>query len=66
MAAGPLGRSLKHLIQLIEDLAERDVGFMSFTEGMDTTTSGGKLVFSIFGALAEFERSLIRERTWRD
>ena len=58
-----LGRSLKHLIELIEDLAEREVGFRSLTEGMDTTTSGGKLVFSIFGALAEFERSLIRERT---
>jgi DNA invertase Pin-like site-specific DNA recombinase len=58
-----LGRSLKHLIQLVEDLAERGVGFRSLTEGMDTTTSGGKLVFSIFGALAEFERSLIRERT---
>jgi DNA invertase Pin-like site-specific DNA recombinase len=58
-----LGRSLKHLIQLIEDLADRDVGFRSLTEGMDTTTSGGMLVFQIFGALAEFERSLIRERT---
>ena len=58
-----LGRSLKHLIQLIEDLAEKDVGFRSLTEGMDTTTSGGKLIFQIFGALAEFERSLIRERT---
>jgi DNA invertase Pin-like site-specific DNA recombinase len=58
-----LGRSLKHLIQLIEDLAEKGVGFKSLTEGMDTTTSGGKLVFSIFGALAGFERSLIRERT---
>jgi DNA invertase Pin-like site-specific DNA recombinase len=58
-----LGRSLKHLIALIEDLADKDVGFRSLTEGMDTTTSGGKLVFSIFGALAEFERSLIRERT---
>jgi len=58
-----LGRSLKHLIQIVEDLAEADVGFKSLTEGMDTTTSGGKLVFSIFGALAEFERSLIRERT---
>ena len=58
-----LGRSLKHLIQLIEDLAEKGVGFRSLTENMDTTTSGGKLVFSIFAALAEFERSLIRERT---
>lgn len=58
-----LGRSLKHLIQLIEDLAENGVGFRSLTEGMDTTTAGGKLIYSIFGALAEFERSLIRERT---
>jgi DNA invertase Pin-like site-specific DNA recombinase len=48
---------------MIEDLAERGVGFKSLTEGMDTTTSGGKLIFSIFGALAEFERALIRERT---
>jgi DNA invertase Pin-like site-specific DNA recombinase len=58
-----LGRSLKHLIALVEDLADKEVGFRSLAEGMDTTTSGGKLVFSIFGALAEFERSLIRERT---
>jgi DNA invertase Pin-like site-specific DNA recombinase len=58
-----LGRSLKHLIQIVEDLSAMGVGFKSLTEGMDTTTSGGKLVFSIFGALAEFERSLIRERT---
>jgi DNA invertase Pin-like site-specific DNA recombinase len=58
-----LGRSLRHLIDLVEDLAERGVGFRSLTEGMDTTTSGGKLIFQIFGALAEFERSLIRERT---
>ena len=58
-----LGRSLKHLIELIEELAAKSVGFRSLTEGMDTTTPGGKLVFSIFGALAEFEKSLIRERT---
>src|SRR5271167_4819251 len=58
-----LGRSLKHLIQLIEDLAEKGVGFRSLTEGMDTSTAGGKHIYSIFGALAEFERSLIRERT---
>jgi len=58
-----LGRSLKHLIQLIEDLAEKEVGFRSLTEGMDTTSPGGKFIFSIFGGLAEFERSLIRERT---
>lgn len=54
---------LKHLIQLIEDLADGGVGFRSLSEGMDSTTSGGKLIVSIFGALAEFERSLIRERT---
>lgn len=44
-------------------LEQRGVGFRSLQEGIDTTTSGGKLVFHIFGALAEFERSLIRERT---
>ena len=58
-----LGRSLKHLIQIVEDLADRGVGFRSLTESIDTTTAGGKLIFSIFGALAEFERALIRERT---
>lgn len=58
-----LGRSLRNLIALVEDLAEREVGFMSLTEAIDTTTAGGKLIFSIFGALAEFERSLIKERT---
>lgn len=58
-----LGRSLRHLISLIEELQDKGVGFKSLTEGMDTTTAGGKLIFSIFGALAEFERSLIRERT---
>ncbi len=58
-----LGRSLKHLIQVIEDLDKRKIGFASLQEGFDTTTSGGKLVYQIFGALAEFERNLIRERT---
>ena len=58
-----LGRSLKHLIATVSDLAERKIGFLSLTEGLDTLSSGGKLVFHIFGALAEFERSLIRERT---
>ena len=58
-----LGRSLPHLLQTVEDLDERGVGFRSLTESIDTTTSGGKLIFSIFGALAEFERNLIRERT---
>lgn len=58
-----LGRSMKHLVELITQLEERGVGFRSLTEAMDTTTSGGKLIFHIFGALAEFERNLIRERT---
>lgn len=58
-----LGRSLKNLIALVTDLEARGVGFRSVTENIDTTTTGGKLVFHIFGALAEFERNLIRERT---
>src|SRR3712207_2483733 len=58
-----LGRSLRHLIETISALAERGIGFKSLTEQIDTTTSGGKLVFHVFGALAEFERELIRERT---
>jgi DNA invertase Pin-like site-specific DNA recombinase len=58
-----LGRSLKNLIEVVTDLETRGVGFRSVTESIDTTTSGGKLIFHIFGALAEFERNLIRERT---
>jgi DNA invertase Pin-like site-specific DNA recombinase len=58
-----LGRSLKHLIQLIEELEKRKVGLKSLQENIDTTTAGGRLVFHLFGALAEFERNLIRERT---
>ena len=58
-----LGRSLPHLLQVVTDLEERGIGFRSVTESIDTTTAGGKLIFSIFGALAEFERNLIRERT---
>jgi DNA invertase Pin-like site-specific DNA recombinase len=58
-----LGRSITHLIQTVSALSERGVGFKSLTENIDTTTSGGKLVFHIFGALAEFERDIIRERT---
>jgi DNA invertase Pin-like site-specific DNA recombinase len=58
-----LGRSLKHLIETISKLDNRKIGFKSLTENIDTTTSGGKLVFHIFGALAEFERDIIRERT---
>lgn len=58
-----LGRSLRHLIETITKLANRGIGFKSITEAIDTTTSGGKLIFHIFGALAEFERDIIRERT---
>ena len=58
-----LGRSLKHLIEVTTGLAARGIGFKSLTEQIDTTTPSGKLVFHVFGALAEFERELIRERT---
>jgi len=58
-----LGRSLKHLIELMTELENRGIGFQSIQESIDTTTPGGKLVFHIFGALAEFERNLIRDRT---
>jgi DNA invertase Pin-like site-specific DNA recombinase len=58
-----LGRSLGNLIELLTKLDNRGVGFRSLTEQIDTTTSGGKLIFHIFGALAEFELNLIREWT---
>ncbi len=58
-----LGRSVQHLIQTIKTLNERSIGFKSLQESVDTTTSGGKLIFHIFSALAEFERDLIQERT---
>lgn len=58
-----LGRSLRHLVEVVEDLAEKGIGFKSLRESIDTTTAGGKLVFHIFAALAEFERELIVERT---
>lgn len=58
-----LGRSLQHLIETISRLQQREIGFKSLTENIDTTTPGGKLIFHVFGALAEFERDLIRERT---
>lgn len=58
-----LARSLKDLVAIIDDLQARGVGFRSVTEAIDTTSTGGRLVFNIFGALAEFEHSLIRERT---
>lgn len=58
-----LGRSLKHLLTIIDDLRARGIGFKSLTDGIDTTTSTGRLLFSIMGSFAEFERSLIQERT---
>jgi DNA invertase Pin-like site-specific DNA recombinase len=58
-----LGRSLQHLITTVTELHERGIGFRSLTEQIDTTTSGGRLIFHVFGALAEFERDLIQERT---
>jgi len=58
-----LGRSLPHLIDTVRGLEDRGVGFRSLQESIDTTTPGGRLVFYIFGSLAEFERDLIQERT---
>lgn len=58
-----LGRSLKNLIALVERLEAAKVGLRSLQENIDTTSSGGRLVFHLFGALAEFERNLVRERT---
>ncbi|GAB5405697.1 MAG: recombinase family protein [Aureliella sp.] len=58
-----LGRSLKHLIALVEELDEMGVGFQSITEAIDTTSPGGRLFFHLVGALAEFEKALIVERT---
>ncbi len=59
-----LGRNLKDLITIITDLMDRKVGFVSLNDPIDTTTSHGRLIFNIFGSLAEFERDLIRERTF--
>jgi DNA invertase Pin-like site-specific DNA recombinase len=58
-----LGRSLPHLIETIATLEAQGVGFRSLTEHIDTTTPGGRLIFHVFGALGQFERDLIRERT---
>lgn len=58
-----LGRSLKDLVEIVTSLEERGVGFRSLTESIDTTNTSGKLIFHIFGALAEFERNLISDRT---
>jgi DNA invertase Pin-like site-specific DNA recombinase len=58
-----LGRSLRDLLETVAALESRKIGFKSLSESLDTTTSGGKFFFQVFGALAEFERNLIRERT---
>jgi DNA invertase Pin-like site-specific DNA recombinase len=58
-----LGRSLAHLIAIIAALGERGIGFRSLSEAIDTATAGGRLLFHVMGALAEFERALISERT---
>ena len=58
-----LGRSLRHLIELMGELEEKGIAFQSLQESIDTSSSGGKLIFHMFGALAEFERNLIQERT---
>jgi DNA invertase Pin-like site-specific DNA recombinase len=58
-----LGRSLKHLIETVTALQQQQIAFKSITENIDTATATGQLVFHIFGALAEFERNLIKERT---
>jgi DNA invertase Pin-like site-specific DNA recombinase len=58
-----LGRSLSHLIEVIDRFGKDGVGFQSLSESIDTTTAGGRLLFHLMGALAEFERALIAERT---
>jgi DNA invertase Pin-like site-specific DNA recombinase len=58
-----LGRNLRHLIDTVNSLLERGIGFRSLRESIDTTTPGGRLIFHVFGALAEFERDLLSERT---
>lgn len=58
-----LGRSMKHLVETVTSLGEKNVGFKSLKESIDTTTATGKLIFHIFAALAEFERGMLQERT---
>jgi len=59
-----LARSLGQLIETVEGLEQRGIGFRSLTEAIDTTSAGGRLIFHVFGAMAEFERGVIRERTY--
>lgn len=58
-----LGRSLKHLVELVNNLVEKNIGLQSLNDPVDTTSSHGRLIFNIFASLAEFERDIIRERT---
>ncbi len=64
VALDRLGRSLRYLIDTVTALDERGVGFCSLRKSIDTTTAGGRLVLDLFGALAQFEREIIRDRTW--
>ena len=58
-----LGRSLQHLIEIVQTLDDRNIGFQSLSDNIDTTSAGGRLMFHVIGAMAEFERALISERT---
>lgn len=58
-----LGRSLRHLVELVSDLSARGIGLQSLSDPIDTTSAQGRLIFNLFASLAEFERELIRERT---
>lgn len=58
-----LGRSVTHVVGLINELTERQIGFVSLTEGFDTTTAGGRMIMTVFAALAQMEREVLRERT---
>lgn len=58
-----LGRSLKHLVELVAELNQKDIGLRSLNDPIDTTTAQGRLIFNIFASLSEFEREIIRERT---
>ena len=57
-----LGRSLPHLLKIVTNLQKRNIGFKSITENMDTSTAHGEFIFNLFGSLAQYERSLARER----
>ena len=58
-----LARSTKQLIETVEDMGKRGIGFRCLTQDIDTTTAGGRLIFTVFAAIAEFEREIIKERT---